>query len=54
MCRTFGQSPAARMGICDPDVADDVDIYASELLKAKDPDPTEMLAAALLNNSLSG
>lgn len=41
-------SPAQRMGILSPLVRDDIDVYASELLKREDPEPMELLTMALL------
>lgn len=51
MCRTFGQTPSARMGIRDPVLADDIDVLASELLRREDPDPLELLSVALLGGA---
>lgn len=36
------------MGILCPHLADDIDITASELLRREDPEPLELLTAAVL------
>jgi hypothetical protein len=36
------------MGILSPLVRDDIDVYASELLKSEDPEPMELFATAIL------
>lgn len=36
------------MGIKCPHLADDIDITASELLRREDPEPLELLTAAML------
>lgn len=36
------------MGILDPNLADDIDTLASELLRREDPEPMEVLTAAML------
>jgi hypothetical protein len=36
------------MGIKSPLVCDDIDMYASELLREEDPEPMELIAAAML------
>lgn len=39
------------MGILDPLLAEDIDVLASELLRREDPEPLEILAAALLGGA---
>jgi hypothetical protein len=36
------------MGILDPHLADDIDVLASELLRLEDPEPLELLTAAMM------
>jgi hypothetical protein len=39
------------MGILNPLVRDDIDVYASELLKREDPEPMQLLTMLLLGKS---
>lgn len=36
------------MGIHDPTLADDIDIYASELLRREDPEPLELFQMMIM------
>lgn len=51
MCRTFGQRPSEVLGLLEPLLKDDVDILASELLKAEDPDPQEMMMYMMMGKA---
>jgi hypothetical protein len=47
MCRTFGERPSRSLRLVDPSLCDDVDIFASELLREHDPDPLELMQAVM-------